>query len=68
MMQEFDIHSIPMLSVIIPAYNCVAFLEQSVHSVLSQPCKNICVILVDDGSTDGTGEVADRLQIKYGGG
>lgn len=47
------------VSVIIPVYNVEGFLEECVHSVLSQTYKNYEVILVDDGSADSSGEICD---------
>lgn len=50
-----------MISVILPTYNRAAFLERSIGSVLAQrlPCDELLV--VDDGSTDNTAEVVERL-------
>lgn len=50
------------VSVIIPAYNCERYLEQCVQSVLAQTYSNIEVIIVNDGSTDSTGKVAELLK------
>ncbi len=47
--------------VIIPVYNCRKYLEQAVNSVLGQPYHRISIVLVDDGSTDGSGELCDEL-------
>lgn len=44
----------PLISVIIPTYNRLAFLKEAVASVLKQTYKNIELIIADDGSTDET--------------
>jgi len=49
------------VSVIIPAYNCAAFLPATIESLKVQSYQDFEVILVDDGSTDGTVELARDL-------
>jgi glycosyltransferase involved in cell wall biosynthesis len=51
-----------MVSVIIPVYNGEAFLAEAIESVLIQSYRPIEVIVVDDGSTDGTAAVASRFK------
>ena len=51
----------PVITMIIPVYNAEEFLEQCVLSVLAQTVREIAVILVDDGSTDGSGILCDRF-------
>ncbi len=50
----------PLISVIVPAYNAEAFLDQCLQSIVAQSYRRLEVIVVDDGSTDGTGEICDR--------
>lgn len=52
--------------VVVPVYNCKAFLKEAVYSVLEQPYRAIEIILVDDGSTDGSSELCDQLATKEG--
>lgn len=48
----------PQLSVIMPAYNCASFIEEALASIFSQGIDDLEVVLVDDGSTDGTPDIA----------
>jgi glycosyltransferase involved in cell wall biosynthesis len=51
----------PLVSVVIPCYNAAPWLEESVASVRAQTWRRCEIVLVDDGSTDGSGALADRL-------
>ena len=49
------------ISVIIPVYNAEEYLEKCIESILSQTFCDFELILVDDGSTDGSGIICDRF-------
>jgi glycosyltransferase involved in cell wall biosynthesis len=51
----------PLVSVIVPCHNAAAWLEATIASVRAQTWRRLEIILVDDGSTDGSGALADRL-------
>lgn len=50
-----------LISFIIPVYNAFPYLEHCVRSILQQSYRKIEVILIDDGSTDDSGSLCDRL-------
>ena len=53
------------LSIIVPVYNVEKFLRRCIESLLNQNYKNFEIILVDDGSTDSSGEICDEYVQKY---
>ena len=51
----------PLVSICIPAYNVENVLSEALHSILHQTYQKIEIILVDDGSTDNTPDVAQSI-------
>ena len=47
-------------SFIVPVYNCAQHLEECLNSLLAQSYQNFEIVLIDDGSTDGSGEICNR--------
>ncbi len=55
----------PLIDVIIAVYNCEAFVAEAIESAVRQSWQNIKIIVVDDGSTDGTLAVLHQLEVTY---
>lgn len=51
----------PSFSILIPAYNVAQYIEECLNSVINQTYKNWEAIIIDDGSTDETGVILDRI-------
>ncbi|MDU2507626.1 MAG: glycosyltransferase [Collinsella sp.] len=51
----------PEFSIIVPVYNTIVYLSDCVSSILSQDFQSFELILVDDGSTDGSADMCDEL-------
>lgn len=54
----------PILSIIVPVYNVKEFLAECIDSIIAQSHKNWELILVDDGSSDGSGDVCESYSSK----
>ncbi len=50
----------PLISILIPAYNVEKYIVECLDSVVNQSYRNLQIVIVDDGSTDGTGEICDK--------
>lgn len=54
----------PMISVLMPVYNVKPYLEMAIDSVLNQSFRDFELILINDGSTDGSGEILEDYRRK----
>lgn len=52
------------IGIIVPVYNAKRYLKQCIESVLNQTFEDFCLVLVDDGSTDGSGQICDAYAAK----
>lgn len=61
-MVEFQTNK--LVSIIVPVYNSLTFLPDCLDHLISQTYKNIEIILIDDGSTDGSSDMCDKYSAK----
>lgn len=54
--------SSPLVSIVMPAYNAASYLKASIESVLAQEYKNWELLIINDGSTDGTAAIISEYQ------
>ena len=54
----------PLVSVVIPVYNVRDYLPRCLESVICQTYRNIEIIVIDDGSTDDSGQICDQFARK----
>lgn len=57
--------NLPKISIIVPSYNKVAYIKETMLSIVNQKYPNLEVIVQDGGSSDGTVEVIDKFAKKY---
>jgi glycosyltransferase involved in cell wall biosynthesis len=55
-----NMSSLPLVTISMPAFNCEKYIAEAIESVLSQTYTNFELIIMDDGSTDGTREIINR--------
>lgn len=51
----------PVVSIVLPVYNYAGYIARAIEGVNAQTYQNVDLIVVDDGSTDGSGDIAERL-------
>lgn len=56
---------IPLICLIIPVYNVRPYIKKCLDSVVNQTYKNLNIMIIDDGSTDGSGKICDTFADKY---
>lgn len=56
----------PLISVVVPVFNVAQYLRRCVDSLLAQTFRDFEIILVDDGSTDGSGNICDEYDLHIG--
>ena len=54
----------PLVSVVVPIYNTEKYLRNCLDSIIAQTNQNLEILLVDDGSTDSSGKIADSYAKK----
>lgn len=56
----------PLISIIVPVYNVEPYLRKCLDSIVNQSYKNLDIIIIDDGSTDGGGGICDEYKANDG--
>jgi len=54
-----------MISVIIPVFNVASYLKEALDSVINQKYQDLEIIVIDDGSTDGSGAICDQYLVDH---
>lgn len=63
-MENINIIHKPLISIIIPVYNVEPFLAEALDSVINQSYEKLEILVIDDGSTDGSGAICDEYAFK----
>lgn len=52
--------TVPKISIIVPVFNVEQYLPRCIDSILNQSFRNFELLLIDDGSSDNSGNICDR--------
>ena len=55
---------LPLISIVLPVYNCERYLEQCIQSIIRQSYTNLEIILINDGSADGSATICNEFAAK----
>ncbi len=58
-MRDAKPSDLPLITVVMPAFNAERFIAVTIESVIDQSYKNLEIVVIDDGSTDGTAAIID---------
>ena len=64
MKQNMEMKELPLITIAVTCYNIKDYLKRSIESVCNQTYKNLEILLVDDGSTDGSEKMCDEYAQK----
>lgn len=63
-MDKSCLDRMPLISIVVPVFNVEAYVERCIKSLISQSYENVEIIMVDDGSTDKSGDICDKYKAK----
>ena len=63
-LSDFQPQELPLISIVVPVYNVAGYLQRTLDSIACQTYQNLDVILVDDGSSDGSSDLMDTYALR----
>ena len=57
--------NLPLISIVIPVFNAVDYIESAIQSIIQQNYQNLELIVIDGGSTDGTVSILEKFSTKF---